>query len=334
MRNILAVGRKELRSYFASPIAYIVATVFLVISGLIFFLTTIASGQATLTGLLGTIGIILLFLSPVLTMRLFAEEQSTGTIELLLTAPVRDWEVVIGKYLAALGLLLVMLLLTAYYPILLFVYGSPDVGPLLSGYLGRRSGRRVILIGRIAHVDPDKEPDCGSGGCHRNPYGLLVHQWRRRIRAADRHRGLHSRHRRHRPLSGFIGTHRRDDPRADRVARYRLLPVVHCPVSISLDPLHRNEALALMIGEFWGTVKSIARPAGLLGLIAIFIGFLTDLIAPGLEFEIFEFGAASASRPLLIAGVVLLAVFAVGSWRTSAISFLLPGLDTAPTPSS
>lgn len=141
MRNIFAVGRKELRSYFASPIAYIVATVFLVISGLIFFLTTIASGQATLTGLLGTIGIILLFLSPILTMRLFAEEQSTGTIELLLTAPVRDWEVVIGKYLAALGLLLVMLLLTAYYPILLFVYGSPDLGPLLSGYLV------VVLVG-------------------------------------------------------------------------------------------------------------------------------------------------------------------------------------------
>ncbi len=80
-----------------------------------------------------------------------------------------------------------------------------------------------------------------------------------------------------------------------------------------------------MIGEFWGTVKSIARPAGLLGLIAIFIGFLTDLIAPGLEFEIFEFGAASASRPLLIAGVVLLAVFAVGSLEDLRNLFFAPG---------
>lgn len=80
-----------------------------------------------------------------------------------------------------------------------------------------------------------------------------------------------------------------------------------------------------MIREFWETVKSIARPAGLLGIIAIVIGFMTELISPGLEFEFFEFGSASASRPLLIAGVVLLAVFAVGSLEDLRNLFFAPG---------
>ncbi len=141
MRNVRAIWRREVGSFFASPIAYAVATVFLVFSGLIFSLNVINSQEASLRGLQGTVGIILLFLAPVLSMRLIAEEQNTGTIELLLTAPVRDVEVVIGKYLASLTLLAGMLLLTIYYPIILYIYGQPDLGPILAGYLG------VLLAG-------------------------------------------------------------------------------------------------------------------------------------------------------------------------------------------
>lgn len=141
MRNVRAIWRREVGSFFASPIAYAVATVFLVFSGLVFSLNVINSQEASLRGLQGTIGIILLFLAPVLSMRLIAEEQNTGTIELLLTAPVRDVEVVVGKYLASLTLLAGMLLLTVYYPIILYIYGQPDLGPMLAGYLG------VLLAG-------------------------------------------------------------------------------------------------------------------------------------------------------------------------------------------
>lgn len=141
MRNVRAIWRREVGSFFASPIAYAVATVFLVFSGLIFSLNITSSQEASLRGLQGTIGIILLFLAPVLSMRLLAEEQNTGTIELLLTAPVRDVEVVLGKYLASLTLLAGMLLVTIFYPIILYIYGKPDLGPILAGYLG------VLLAG-------------------------------------------------------------------------------------------------------------------------------------------------------------------------------------------
>ena len=141
MRNVRAIWRREVGSFFASPIAYAVATVFPVFSGLISSQNVINSQEASLRGLQGTVGIILLFLAPVLSMRLIAEEQNTGTIELLLTAPVRDVEVVIGKYLASLTLLAGMLLLTIYYPIILYIYGQPDLGPILAGYLG------VLLAG-------------------------------------------------------------------------------------------------------------------------------------------------------------------------------------------
>src|SRR3972149_5583479 len=112
MRNILALTQKELRSYFASPIAYVIIAAFLIIAGYFFALTVFYSRQATMRYLFGNMSIILLLLSPVLTMRLFAEEQRSGTIELLLTSPIRDFEVVLGKFLASFAFLLVMLALT------------------------------------------------------------------------------------------------------------------------------------------------------------------------------------------------------------------------------
>jgi ABC-2 type transport system permease protein len=80
--------------------------------------------------------VLFLFIIPAISMRLLAEEQRTGTVELLLTNPVQEWEIVVGKFLAAIMLLLVMLALTLLYPIFLFVFGNPDRGPILTGYLG------------------------------------------------------------------------------------------------------------------------------------------------------------------------------------------------------
>jgi ABC-2 type transport system permease protein len=100
--------------------------------------------EASLSNFYQGATIILILLAPALTMRLLAEEQKLGTIELLLTSPVRDWEVIIGKYLASLVFLLAMFMLTLYYPLLLFLFADPDPGPIYSGYLG------LVLYGSAA----------------------------------------------------------------------------------------------------------------------------------------------------------------------------------------
>ena len=137
MRTALIIARRELLAYFISPIAYMVSAMFLLIAGYLFSLILIQSQQANMDGLFFNVTVILIFVTPLLTMRLLADEQKTGTLEILLTAPVRDWEVVVGKYLAAMGLFLIMLAATLYYPFILWrIGGSPDWGPIASGYLG------------------------------------------------------------------------------------------------------------------------------------------------------------------------------------------------------
>jgi ABC-2 type transport system permease protein len=137
MRTALVIARRELLAYFISPIAYMVSAVFLLIAGYLFSLILIQSQQATMEGLFFNIMVVLIFVVPLLTMRLLADEQKTGTIEILLTAPVRDWEVVFGKYLAAMGMFGVMLACTLYFPFILWrVGGTPEWGPILTGYLG------------------------------------------------------------------------------------------------------------------------------------------------------------------------------------------------------
>lgn len=141
MRNALYVAAKELRSYFVSPIAYIIVAFWLVITGL-FFTASATSGDASMRNVFGVIPILLLLVSPALTMRLLAEESRTGTLELLLTAPVKDWSVVIGKFLGALGLYAAMMFLTILYPLVLVLFrGNPDWGPIFSGYIG------LLLLG-------------------------------------------------------------------------------------------------------------------------------------------------------------------------------------------
>ncbi len=145
MRTIRAVAFKEIQIYFSSPVAYIVALIFMALSGF-FFVRDLGNPfpEASLSNFFQGATFLLIPLAPALTMRLLAEEQKLGTIELLLTSPVRDWEVILGKYLASFVFLLFLLSLTSYYVILLLLFATPDPGPIYSGYLG------LILYGAAA----------------------------------------------------------------------------------------------------------------------------------------------------------------------------------------
>ncbi len=136
MRNVVAVAQRELRSYFLSPVAYVVMALFLLLAGYLFFGGVDQSRQASLTGLTQNVSVLFLFIVPAISMRLLSEELRTGTIEVLMTNPVEEWQVVTGKYLASVGLVFLMLLLTVIYAAFLFAWGTPDRGPILTGYLG------------------------------------------------------------------------------------------------------------------------------------------------------------------------------------------------------
>ena len=154
MRNIWIICRKELRSYFVSPIAYILLAMFAIVFGFFFwnavgyFIYMGIESQMRGEGfpmnineflirpLISNVSVIGLFLIPMMTMRLFAEENRSGTIELLATSPIRDSEIIVGKWLAAVILYAGMLLLTAINFLWLFKFGNPDWKPLAIGYLG------------------------------------------------------------------------------------------------------------------------------------------------------------------------------------------------------
>lgn len=140
MHNVLAIARRELRGYFDSPVAYIVVVSFLLVAGWMYFSSIFLLDRADMRGFFApspfSPSLLLVILAPAVTMRLVAEEYQTGTIELLTTMPVRDSEVVVGKFLAALGLLSAALLLTLAYPITIGRLGALDWGPVVSGYFG------------------------------------------------------------------------------------------------------------------------------------------------------------------------------------------------------
>lgn len=157
MRNTLVIAGKELQGYFVQPVAYVVLTVFLLLGGWFFFALlrqfdemvqlVQMMGQAqqlqqmnlnarVIEPLLHDLSIVLVIVMPALTMRVFAEEKRTGTYELLLTAPVRTGEIVAGKFIAAACFTLVMVALAWIFPMILMVFGNPEVGVMFSGYLG------------------------------------------------------------------------------------------------------------------------------------------------------------------------------------------------------
>jgi ABC-2 type transport system permease protein len=160
MSNVLAIANKELRSYFASPIAYIVIGLFALLYG--YFFVALLSyfirmsmqmgqfgqgpqsanvNQQLIRGLLQNVTILVLFLMPMVTMRAYAEEKRSGTIELLLTSPLTDFQIVMGKFLGALALWVIMLAVSLIHIGILFLYGNPEWKPILTAYLG------LLLLG-------------------------------------------------------------------------------------------------------------------------------------------------------------------------------------------
>lgn len=151
MRNTWTIARRELGSYFSSPIAYLITAAFLVVAGYLFSLILFYSRQATLSYMMFNVTTILLLIGPALSMRLIAEERHTGSIELLLSAPVQDWQVVVGKYLSAFVLWAGMLAMTGYYSLVLKLFSAPDWGPIATGYLGLLLiGGALLAVGTLA----------------------------------------------------------------------------------------------------------------------------------------------------------------------------------------
>lgn len=140
---------KEVRGFFNSAVAYVVLTLFLLIAGWFFSTSLFLVGQADLRELFSVvIPLIFLFFIPALTMRVIAEEKKSGTIELLVTMPVRDIEIVLGKYFAAVILVAAGLALTFAYPLTISILGNPDGGALIGGYLGLLlMGAAYVAIG-------------------------------------------------------------------------------------------------------------------------------------------------------------------------------------------
>jgi ABC-2 type transport system permease protein len=152
VRNVLAIADRELRSYFSSPMAYIVIGFFLLPFGVFFFLYLQAFvkqglqmaqyggamnvNQQVVRYVLQNASVIILFIMPMITMRTYSEEKRSGTIELLLTSPLSDVEIILGKFFGALGLYVAMLAVTLLYIGILFVYGNPEWRPIVAGYLG------------------------------------------------------------------------------------------------------------------------------------------------------------------------------------------------------
>jgi ABC-2 type transport system permease protein len=159
MGNIVAIAQKELKSYFASPIAYIVIGLWALLYG--YFFVAILSffvrqsmqmmqmqgpqamnvNQQLIRPLLQNVTILVLFLMPMVTMRTYAEEKRSGTIELLLTSPVTDVQIIMGKFLGAVALYAIMLAVTLLHLALLFIYGNPEWKPILTAYIG------LLLLG-------------------------------------------------------------------------------------------------------------------------------------------------------------------------------------------
>ena len=155
---------KEIRSLFYSPIAYVVIAVFLLLMGYTFTSILFLNKTATLIHVFFQAATLLLLLVPVITMRLFAEERRVGTLELLLTSPVREIEVVLAKYLASLLVVAVMLVLTLPYPITLEIFGEPAWGPVYSGYLGLILLGATLVASGTGRLRRDRQPDCRRGG--------------------------------------------------------------------------------------------------------------------------------------------------------------------------
>jgi ABC-2 type transport system permease protein len=166
MRNVFTIAGKEVRSYFSSPVAYVLLAAYLALAGYFFYALLLAFNQTlqiysmmrnpemlqrfnlnqmVIAPLLHNISVLLIFIIPAITMRMFPEEKRAGTYELLLTSPVRVGEIVLGKFLGGLVLVALMVVLSGIFGALLLVYGNPEIPMMLSGYLGLALMAMVFL---------------------------------------------------------------------------------------------------------------------------------------------------------------------------------------------
>lgn len=151
MNNIVNIALRQFRSYFNSPVAYIVICVVLFFLGVFFWPAFFLPSKVSVREMYRFLGYLMVFAAPAMTMNLIAEEKRSGTIELLVTMPVKDWEVILGKYLAALMLYAVLLLLTVAYPLSVSTLGDLDWGPVVTGYVGAfLQGAAMLAIGLMA----------------------------------------------------------------------------------------------------------------------------------------------------------------------------------------
>jgi ABC-2 type transport system permease protein len=189
--NVLTICRRELSSYFRSPIAYGVMFFFALIAGYFFYsvvgffiqqsLQFMMQGQSipmdvnetVVRGLLSNIAVIGLFMVPIITMRLFAEEKRSGTMELLITSPLHDLEIIMGKWLAAVTLYAAMLGLSLLNLLTLYAYGKPDWKPMMIGYLGLLlQGGGMLAIGAFISACTKNQIVAAVGG-----FGVLLLLW-------------------------------------------------------------------------------------------------------------------------------------------------------------
>jgi ABC-2 type transport system permease protein len=136
MSATTTVAKREIRAYFNSPVAYIVVTVFMLIVGYLYWSQLFLEKQAELRYYFNLTPLVFTFIIPAITMRLLAEEKGSGTLEMLITMPVRDWEVVLGKFLAGMAMLAAIVGMTMFYAVTLSILSPIDKGPMLTGYLG------------------------------------------------------------------------------------------------------------------------------------------------------------------------------------------------------
>ncbi|MBP5588025.1 MAG: ABC transporter permease subunit [Treponema sp.] len=133
---VCVIAKRELKSYFTNPVAYIVTAIFLIATGVFFYSTFFLNKRAELRNFFTLLPLTFSFTIPAITMRLFAEEQKSGSIETLMTLPVTETQVVLGKFLCAFISSAAMLVPTLFYVITLLFFGKPDFGPIIGGYLG------------------------------------------------------------------------------------------------------------------------------------------------------------------------------------------------------
>jgi ABC-2 type transport system permease protein len=151
MKNIGTIYWKEFKSYFSSPIAYIFIISFLVVTSWLFFRTFFLMNQSSMRSFFELLPWVFMFLAPAITMRSWAEEKKLGTLEILMTLPVREWEIVLGKFLAGFAFLVVTMALTFPLPLTVMLLGNPDMGPIWGGYLGAfLLGGAYLAIGLFA----------------------------------------------------------------------------------------------------------------------------------------------------------------------------------------